>query len=69
MRPYQPKHKTKTITKEQAGRHGMCLGRFPSAGPRPNVTGMKKLYWGMDAYCIRVGSYVYHVDYDTYSKV
>jgi hypothetical protein len=65
----RPKHKTKTITQEQAGRHGMCLNRFPSAGPYPNITGMKKLYWGMDAYCLKLGAYVYHVDYETYSKV
>lgn len=64
----KPAHAVKRVKESELGRAGVCLGGFPSAGPNPNVTGMKKLYWGMDAYCLRVGSYVYHVDYATYSK-
>jgi hypothetical protein len=41
---------------------------FPSAGPYPNITGMKNLYWGKGAYCIRCGVYVYHVDRTTWEK-
>lgn len=33
----------------------------PSAGPNCSVRGMKKLFWGEDAYCVRCGQYVYKV--------
>lgn len=38
-----------------------ALEDCPSAGPRPSVLGMKQLYWGMDALCVRSGQYVYNV--------
>jgi len=38
------------------------------AGPHPNITGMKKLYWGTDAYCVRIGSYVYKVTKKLYES-
>lgn len=44
------------------------LDRFPSAGPRANLTGMKKHYWGYNGYVIRCGSYLYNVDFATYDK-
>ena len=44
------------------------LDRFPSAGPRPNITGMKKRHWGEGAYCIKCGQYVYHVDRETWER-
>ncbi len=44
------------------------LETFPNAGPYPNITGMKKHYWGKDALCIKCGPYVYHVDAETYRK-
>ena len=37
-----------------------CLG---SAGPRPNITGMRNLYWG-DAPLIRCGAYVYRMNWE-----
>jgi hypothetical protein len=42
------------------------LEEFPNAGPNPNITGMKQHYWGMGAYCIKCGQYVYKVDRNTY---
>ena len=44
------------------------LKNFPNAGPHPNITGMRKLYWGKDAYLIKSGVYVYKVDYSTFIR-
>lgn len=32
-----------------------------SAGPYPNITGMRKLYWGKDCLVIKSGAYAYKV--------
>lgn len=37
------------------------LERYPNAGPNPCIAGMRKLYWGKDAWLIRCGQYVYKV--------
>lgn len=42
------------------------LERFPSTGKYGNITGMRKLYWGEDAYIIRSGAYAYKVDEITF---
>lgn len=57
----------KTVKKEEITRKSIDLNVYPSAGPYPNVTGMKRLYWGKDAYCIRVGIYVYKVTEEIYN--
>lgn len=44
------------------------LSKCPSAGPHPNITGMKEKYWGKDALCIKCGSYVYLVTEEIYNK-
>jgi len=36
-------------------------GIFPNAGPNPNITGMKRKYYGKDSVCIMCGSYLYKV--------
>lgn len=41
---------------------------FPSAGPHANVTGMRKLYWGEDAFILRVGVYIYKVTEEVYNQ-
>jgi len=33
----------------------------PSAGPRPNITGMRNKYWGKDAVIALQGNYAYKV--------
>lgn len=33
-----------------------CLA---SAGPHPNLTGMRNLYWGREALVVRSGAYLY----------
>lgn len=59
---------TKHTTKQTPARRIEELHRFPSAGPHPCVSGMKKLYWGKDALCVRHGAYVFHVDRETYDS-
>lgn len=62
------RYPTVTVTQKQAKELRLNLDSFPSAGPYPNITGMKNKYWGNDALCIKCGVYVYHVDADTYRK-
>lgn len=42
-------------------RFAKSLENYPSAGPYPNITGMRNKYWGQDAYVIRCGAYAYKV--------
>lgn len=44
------------------------LARFPNAGPRPSIKGMKDRFWGEDAYCVKCGQYVYKVDRNTWER-
>lgn len=59
----------KRITAKQAARAGINLAQYPSAGPYPNVTGMRAKFWGRDAAILRVGRYIYHVPPDIYARV
>lgn len=43
------------------------LNRFPNAGPRPNITGMRRIY-GKNACLVMCGGYLYNVDWDTYIR-
>ena len=61
--------KTLYLSKKEAERLDIDLSGYPSAGPRPNVSGMKKLFWGKDAYCIMQGQYVYKVPLSVYRLV
>ena len=61
--------RTLYLSKKQADAMGIDLSIYPSAGPRPSVSGMKKLYWGKDAHCIQQGVYVYKVPKDIYEQV
>lgn len=45
------------------------LDAYPSAGPYPNITGMRNLYWGKDAYIIRSGAYIYKVPAEVFYSV
>ena len=56
---HKPLYRTKTMTIEQGEKYN--LSQYPNAGPRCNITGMKNLYYGIDALCITCGAYVYHV--------
>lgn len=57
-------HKTIRISKKLG--ELLHIEAFPSAGPNPNVLGMKKHYYGLDSYCILCGDYLYKVNSDTY---
>lgn len=61
--------RTKYLTEERAKSLGIDLSVYPSAGPNPNITGIKKLYWGKDAFCVKQGEYVYKVPAEIYSKI
>lgn len=41
------------------------LSVYPNAGPRPNITGMRKIY-GPRAYLIKCGVYMYSVPREKY---
>lgn len=41
------------------------LRSFPNAGPRPNITGMRRI-WGKDAHIIKCGQYAYCVPHDIF---
>lgn len=60
----KPKHATKRAPADHANR----FSNYPSAGPYPNITGMKNLYWGLDAYCVRCGAYVYKVPFHVWER-
>lgn len=62
------RYPVKYATKARLNKAGVNLSIYPSAGPRPNVTGMKRKFWGLDATCIRHGAYVYKVPYHIYDK-
>lgn len=47
-------------------RNKALLDGCPSAGPRANVTGMRRLYWGEDAFVVRCGAYIYMVPYELF---
>lgn len=61
--------KTLIVPKKHSNRlDNVCQA---SAGPHPNITGMKKLYWGIDAKCVKSGPYLYLVnkeEYDFYKQ-
>lgn len=58
--------RTKYMTKAEAER--FCLDEYPNAGPNPSISGMKNLYWGEDALCIKCGQYVYKVTQEIYDR-
>ena len=50
----------KTIrTKTLPVKYKDMLNDYGSAGPNPNISGMKQNFWGNDAYTVKCGSYVY----------
>lgn len=44
------------------------LSKFPSTGRYGNVSGMRNLYWGKEAFVIRCGAYAYKVDETTFNN-
>ena len=41
----------------------------PSAGPNGNAEGMKRLWWGLDAYVVKCGAYLYNVGETEYRRL
>lgn len=63
--------KTLKVTRREA--ELLNLGRFPNAGPNPDVIGMR-MKWGgryswKDVPCVSDGTYLYKVDQETYTKI
>ena len=44
------------------------LSKFPSTGRYGNISGMRNLYWGKDAYIIKCGAYAYKVNQETFER-
>lgn len=44
------------------------LSIFPSTGAYGNISGMRKLYWGKDAYIVKCGVYAYKVNQETFER-
>lgn len=57
---------TKYVTKAMLKYKGISLSVFPNAGPNPNITGMRRRYWGKDACIIKSGRYIYKVTREVY---
>ena len=45
------------LDKATCKRRGINLSAYPNAGPNCNVRGMRRLYWGVDAYLVRQSAY------------
>lgn len=58
--------RTKYMNKQMKEKYN--LSQYPNAGPNPSIIGMKNLYWGKDAYCIKSGEYVYKVPKEIWDK-
>lgn len=63
--------KTKYLTSAEIKRLQLAdyLKHCPNAGPNPNITGMKRKYWGVNAYTVKHGRYVYVVAPHVYNQI
>ena len=55
----------RTITVDKSWEKWLDANCIGSAGPRPNITGMRNLYCGKDALLYRCGQYIYNMGKDT----
>lgn len=39
----------------------LVSGKFPNAGPRPNIRGMKEKYYGLESICVMCGQFLYYL--------
>lgn len=51
--------KTKYMTKEQG--EAVNISQFPNFHKSGSITGMKRLYYGVNALLVRCGDYIYNV--------
>jgi len=49
-------------------RDDLKLKSFPSSGPKPNISYLRRSVYGTKAYLILCGTYVYNVDQVTYHR-
>lgn len=45
------------------------LSNFPNFHESGNIEGMRKLFYGEDAFLVQVGDHIYHIDEDTFQAV
>lgn len=43
------------------------LWNYPNAGANASIKGMKRKFWGIDAYILKHGAYIYKVPYSIYA--
>lgn len=53
------------LEKEQKEKYN--LSQYPNFSVTGSIYGMKKLYYGMDAFLVRSGSWIYHVPESVYN--
>ena len=41
----------------------MALKRYPQAGPKASIKGMRKLYWGKFSKIVKKGDYIYLIEF------
>ena len=63
------RYPVKYVTKRALRRARVCLAQYRSAGPHPNVTGMRARFWGANAAIVRHGAYIYKVPADVYNRL
>jgi len=61
--------RVKYLKMKDTKRLGIGLDRYPSFSASGSVTGMRKLYYGNDAYLVRCGAYIYKVPGEIYDRV
>lgn len=40
---------------------GLVEGKFPNAGPKPSIEGMKKQFYGLESVCVMCGDFLYRL--------
>ena len=50
--------KTKRLSKKY---RALVEGKFPNAGPNPNIKGKKKHFYGADSICVMCGRFLYYL--------
>lgn len=55
----RPTYRTKTLSVADGER--FSIDNFPNISASGSVMGMKNLYWGINALCVRCGGYIYNV--------
>lgn len=58
----------KTCSAPKSAFDYLCDHCYGSSGYGGNLAGMRKLYWGKDAYVVRCRGYLFRVSYNTFAR-